>query len=193
MSRRKDFIMSNDLEMNYSTIFLLPVLEYDDKFLPKEFISAYIEDKTVTKIVLIFENTKSEDLSEILASVQSHQNFDSISYDDNNSEVVVKFILPKEYDIDFRLFKIGRYSKFSNKFKEVLLKRHGRATGNGKYITMIDTLYPDYKSKKFRADKIGVSISDLPNGEVMSIPDMDKELYFNIEELEKVQKYIIKE
>jgi len=182
--------MENDLQVNYTTIFLLPVLEYDVNFFPEEFISAYIIDKTQTQLALVFEKTGSEDLKESLISMESHVNFDRIEEDDD--EIIAIFNFPKEFDVDFKLFKIGRYSKLSNKFKELLLDRHGRETGNGKYITMIDALLPDHKSKQFRADKIGVSIADLPNGEVMSIPDMDLELFWKSDELDKIEKYINK-
>lgn len=192
MSRRKEYILNNDLEINYTTIFLLPVLEYDDSFFPKEFISCYIIDKSNTQLALVFENTKSEELTETLQNFKNHSLYDRMEYDDEDREIVVIFNFPKEFDTDFRLFKIGRYSKFSNKLKEILLDRHGRMTGNGKYITMSDALLPDYKSKKFRADKIGVSINDLPNGEVMSIPNFDLEYYYKVDELKKIEKYINK-
>jgi len=192
LSRRKEYILRNDLQMNYTTIFLLPVLEYDDSFFPKEFISCYIIDKLKTKLALVFENTNSEELKETIQNFHNHTLFDSIDYDDESKEIVVIFNFPEEFDTDFRLFKIGRYSKFSNKFKELLLDRHGRITGNGKHIRMIDALFPDHKSKKFRADKMGVSISDLPNQEVMSIPDFDLEYYYKVDELDNIEKYINK-
>ena len=53
---------------------------------------------------------------------------------------------------------------------------------------MIDVLHPGHLAKQYRADmmsaqykgSVPVSINDLPNGEVMSIPDIDKETYIKI-------------
>lgn len=170
------------------------MLGYDGYFFKvKEFISAYIIDETVTKLALVFENTDSDDLKEILHCLQNHEEFVSINFDDkDDSEVVVILKLPKEHSINFNMFKIGRYTKFDNNFKELLMEIHGRLTGAGKCIMMSDALFPNYQSKKYRADQLGVAISDLPNGETMSIPDMDRELYWKVDELSKMSKHIIK-
>lgn len=192
MSRRKEFITKNNLSVNYTTLFLLPVIEYSSKTLPKEFISAYMIDKSNTQLALIFENTDSNQLKQFLVDIQNDDLYSDMTYDDDNKEIILIFNFPKDFDLDFRLFKIGRYSKFSNKLKEILLNHHGRMTGNGKSINMIDALHPDYKSKKYRADQIGISINDLPNGEVISIPNMDNELYYKVDELKTIEKYINK-
>lgn len=192
MSRRKEFITKNNLSVNYTTLFLLPIIEYSSKTLPKEFISAYMIDKSNTQLALIFENTDSDQLKQFLVNIQTDKSYSHMDYDDDSKEVIVTFNFPKDFEIDFRLFKVGKYSKFSNRLKEILLTHHGRMTGNGKSINMIDALHPDYKSKKYRADQIGISINDLPNGEVISIPDMDKELYYKVDELKTIEKYINK-
>lgn len=149
-------------------------------------------DKSNTQLALIFENTDSNQLKQFLVDIQNDELYSDMTYDDDNKEIILIFNFPKDFDLDFRLFKIGRYSKFSNKLKEILLNHHGRMTGNGKSINMIDALQPDYKSKKYRADQIGISINDLPNGEVISIPNMDNELYYKVDELKTIEKYINK-
>lgn len=177
MSNRKKYISENDVKTNYSTIFLLPMLGYKEKFYTDEFISCYIEDDTQKRIVLCFENSSREEFKNIIWKMQTHEDFLSVDYEDENKEVVVVFKVPKSKEVDFNLFKLGRYTKFSNEYKESLLDYHGRKTGAGKCIMMIDSLNPDYLAKKYRADKMGVKITDLKDGEVMSIPDMNREIY----------------
>lgn len=192
-SERLKFIEDNDIKMNYTTIFLLPMLEYSkDFFKIKEFISSYIIDELKPKLVLIFEdnNDNEEDLKEILYCLQNHEEFVSIDKDDCG-DVIVTFNIPERYNDDFIMFKKGKYSKFSNNYKDVLLDNYGRVTGNGKCIMMSDALFPNHLAKKYRADQFGVSINDLPNGEVMSIPNMDLELYWKVTELSKMKKYIV--
>lgn len=187
MSERKKFIEDNDLKVNMTTIFLLPLLEYTSTFLTDEFIGAYIIDVLQPKLVLTFENSDTEGFKDIVWIMQQHDDFVSLEYDDDNKEVVVTFNIPKRYNEVFLNFKKGRYTKFDKEYKEILLDYHGRKTGDGKCIYMIDALYPDFLTKKYRADKLGVSPNDLPNGEVMSIPNMDMELYYKTSELNKIK------
>lgn len=190
MNNRNKYIKSNNLNKNYTSLFLLPLLEYSSQFFPKEFIDSYIISKN-KQIVCIFENSSSEDLKGTIWQMQNHDNFNSINYEDNNQEIIVIFDIPKEREVDFNLFLIGRYTKFSNDYKEILLDYHGRKTGAGKSIMMIDALFPDHLAKKYRVDKMSIpgespiSINDLPNGEVISLPDLDKEEYIKIDNLVK--------
>lgn len=187
MSTRKKYIVDNDLKENLTSIFILPMLEYPDEYFPKEFISAYLINDEVSKIVCTFENTDGEYFKNVILEMQNHDDYVGMDYDDDNKEIFVIFNIPKEFQVDFNLFKIGRYTKFSNKYKEILLSIYGRKTGNGTCIKMVDALFPDNAAKKFRADKMGVEISDLPNGEVMSLPNMEEEEYKKTSELTKIK------
>lgn len=184
-SERAKYIRENKIEENYSSIFLLPLYGYYYSFYPREFISTYLLDELKTKIVFCFNNSDSEELKEVVLKLQEDNNFFSIEYDNDNKEVVITLLLPKEFKIDFALFKIGRWSKLSTEFKELLLDFHGRQQGNGKQIMMMDCLFPNHQSLTFRAKSLGVGITDLPNSEVMSIPSLEDECY------RKVNDYIL--
>lgn len=197
MSKRREYITNNDINTNYTTIFLLPMLGYKNSFfIEKLFISAYILEDTQKKLVLCFDNSSDEEFKGMIWQMQSHDNFVSVDYDDEDKEVVVVFTVPENRIVDFNLFKIGRYTKFSNEYKEILLEYHGRKTGAGKCIMMIDSLFPDHLAKKFRADKMSalyrgstpVSINDLPGGEVMSRIDDHREYYIKTEFLIKKEE-----
>lgn len=189
ISRRRKYIEKENIKTNYSTIFIIPMLEYPSDYFPSEFISAYILDEKEPKIVCTFDNSDSEYLKGTIWEIQNHDDFLSLDYDDNNREIVVKFRVPKEFVIDYNLFKIGRYTKFSKKYKEILLDIHGRKTGNGECIKMVDALFPDMLSKQFRADQMGISVSELVDNEVMSIIDMKNEEYKTVDKFitERVQ------
>ena len=196
MSERRKYIIENDIKQNYSTIYLLPMLGYKkDFFSDDEFISSYIEEDISKKLVLCFVNSSSEEFKSLMWQLQQHEDFISINYDDNEKEVVVMFKISNQNEVDFNLFKIGRYTKLSNKYKEILLEYHGKKSGAGKCIMMIDSLYPDHLAKQYRADKmsafyvgsIRVSINDLPNGEVMSIINESREYYVKTSDLVKIE------
>lgn len=161
------------------------MLGFDKDFYPLEFISSYIIDELEPKLALCFKNSDSDDLKECLDVLQGSSTFKNIDFDDDNNEVITIHNIPKEHYDNFKNFKIGRYTQFDTDYKELLMDVHGRVSGNGTCIMMIDALYPSFQAKKFRADKSGCNITDLPNGEVMSIPDMDQELYCRTSELTK--------
>lgn len=185
MSRRKEYIDKEQIKLNYTTIFLLPMLGFTKEFYVDEFISAYMIDELKPKLALCFQNTDSNDLKECLTVLQNHDEFISMDYDDSEKEIVMILSIPEKHSENYKHFKNGRYTLFDSDYKEDLLDVHGRVSGNGKALMMIDVLHPSFQAKKFRADKSGCEINDLPNGEVMSIPDMDLELYCKTEELTK--------
>ncbi len=184
MDNRVKYIDDNGVKVNCTTLFLLPIYDMGGSDVPDEFISAYILDKLKPKIILCFENEKNDKFIKFIESLRSNENFIKEELDGEN-ELVVYMNIPKKFHIDFNLFKIGRWSKLSNDLKNLLLTKHGRKTGAGKYISMIDALFPDANARKVQADICGVDPRDLPNGEVFQIPNLDNELYCKISELNK--------
>ncbi len=185
-SERKKYLNDNEIKDNLTTIFLLPMFKYEFNFFPIEFISAYLLDELKPKIVLCFNNSDSQELKDTILELQENEHFFSEEYDDN--EIVIKLLLPKRFDIDFGLYKIGRWSKLSIELKEILVNYYGKSSGEGKRITIWDALYPNHQSLQFQAKRLGVSISELPNGEVFDIPDISREWYRKIEEFIKYEK-----
>lgn len=188
MNKRRQYIKDNKLKTTYTNIFLLPALGFNKKFYDSNFIEVYLIDVLKPKLALIFDNKESEEeLKECIFILQNHENYVDSYFDDDNREIVIIIDFPNEFKDDFLNFKKGRYTRFSKEYKNLLLEIHGSITGDGKYITVIDALYPDYKAKKYQADKFGVSVNDLPNGEVQGIPDMDLELYKKVDELYNIK------
>lgn len=184
MSTRKKYIEDNDLKMNMSTIFITPMLGFENNFLTDEFMSTYLVlDGDEPEIALVFENTDNYAFKDTIWILQQLDTFSSINYDDDDCEIIARFKIPELYKRDYTLIMDGKYSKISKGYKEVLLDYHGRKSGNGKCIYMIDALYPDHQTKAYRAEKLGVSVNLLPDGEVMSIPDKISEQYLRVDRL----------
>lgn len=165
------------LKYNHTTLYMLPSIGLSVMSMPKSFVSAYIIDEEKPKIALVFEGD--------MVILKTNADFIEKQII-NDSEYAYIYSVPEAFEVDYNLFKIGRYTKFSIKYKDLLLKHYGKISGAGEKITMIDSLYPDNISKSFRAKSLGVSISDLPNGEVASLPSLDKELYYNV--IKKIQE-----
>jgi hypothetical protein len=157
-------------------MFLMPAIGVNFSNMPSDFVSCYLIDDKTPKLVMVMTTEKSENpISAISAKITAKlSHTETLS---GGGEVAYFYDFPDQYIIDYNLFTIGRYTKFSLKYKDLLLNHYGRLTGAGNNITMVDALYPDADSKQFRAKQLGVKAEDLPNGEVMSVPNMDQELY----------------
>lgn len=171
MNTVKEYKDSLKLKYNHTTLYLLPCIGLSVVSMPKSFISSYIIDDEKPKIALVFEGD--------MVILKTNAEFIEKQII-NDNEYAYIYNIPKDFQVDYNLFKIGRFTKFSLKYKDLLLKHYGKISGAGEKITMIDSLYPDNISKSFRAKSLGVRVSDLPNGEVVSLPDMSKELYYEV-------------
>jgi hypothetical protein len=180
----KEYVNNLDNKRNYTTMFLMPALGVNFSNMPKQFISSFLIDGDKPQIVLILDT--SGDVKNPLELFETRIKTDLIRIDSfpDTNEIVYIYEFPNRYKIDYNLFMVGMFSKFSIKYKELLLNQYGRITGNGNSITMVDALFPEGKAREYRAKQLGVKVSDLPNGEVMSIPNMEYELYASL--LEKI-------
>jgi hypothetical protein len=187
----KEYVNNLDNKRNYTTMFLMPALGVNFSNMPKQFISSFLIDGDKPQIVLILDT--SGDVKNPLELFETRIKTDLIRIDSfpDTNEIAYIYEFPDRYKIDYNLFIVGMFSKLSIKYKELLLNQYGRITGNGNSITMVDALFPEGKAREYRAKQLGVKVSDLPNGEVMSIPNMEYELYASL--LEKINNNESKE
>jgi hypothetical protein len=180
----KEYVNNLDNKRNYTTMFLMPALGVNFSNMPKQFISSFLIDGDRPQIVLILDT--SGNIKNPLELFETRVKADLIRIDSfpDTNEIAYIYDFPPRYRVDYNLFMIGMFSKLSIKYKELLLNQYGRITGNGNSITMVDALFPEGKAREYRAKQLGVKVSDLPNGEVMSIPNMEYELYASL--LEKI-------
>ena len=138
------------------------------------------------KILLVFDNTYDCDAykSVVYKLINCYMYLDS-EYIDDGSEMVMYFEIPKEYLEDFKKFKDGNYSGFSNKFKDRLILNYGKASAKAfNEYSMFDGLYPTEKKRGERAEYCGVNISMIK--EVWSKPDLLYEEFHNIQKLREI-------
>ncbi len=118
-------------EYNKSTIFLLPMLAECKGFLNTEnrklLVNIYYhteEDLNYNKsfknrIYCVFKNTPEFNSDSNLNKLKQSSNYIGINRIDNY--VIIIFKVPYTYLGDYLLFKKGKYSKISDKYKKILL------------------------------------------------------------------------
>ena len=85
--------------------------------------------------------------------------------------------MPKNHKRNYKLFKNGKYSKFSKTYKIDILDFHDLEMSS----EIGQILFQDDKRKKVMEEKLGVILED--NSELLSIINKDEEI-FNIEKYE---------
>lgn len=189
MITRKELIKKNDLKPTKTTVFFLPIFEYNMVRYKPYLINFYISDfKEDPKITMVFENSEDICFIDFITVLMENPYFNQ-SWDDHN-EISLEFSLPREYEYDFDMFLLGKYSEFSDKFKNLLLKTYGREKSDNNKVTMYEVLYPSDLKRKLIAEDLNVNLKVVPN-EVFSVPNIDDERYLTIKEFKK--KYNNKE
>lgn len=148
------------------------------------------------QIVYVFDHIDYEPLATDIYKLQSHSSFVDIDYADNEKEVVVYLDVPIEFRRDFDKFIQGKYSEFSDRYKELLTKRYGDGrqeginTKNGlPNISVYDMINPEPDQKKLLASCLssaGSTVNWRDLKEIASPPDTEAERFRTIEELVKL-------
>lgn len=108
----------------------------------------------------------------------------SVKY--NNKLVILIFEAPKKFNKDYKKFLQGRYSKFSEEYKQQLLKYFPKyVTENGKkrLHNNYAIIYPDNNYRKLLEARLDVSLNE--NSEIYSKPDIEEET-LNIDIIESL-------
>lgn len=165
--------------------FILPMCNISSTKLPHNFINAYINDEK--SIVLVFEKLNNEDslnFNKFLQTLDDNKQY--VKYEEDVDEIILHFNIPECYINDFELFKQGSYSRFSEKYKEVLIVHYGRISLKENHtVSMYNTIYPQEFKRKQIADRLGVDIKLIE--EVFDKPDLEREQYIPIYKTEPIQ------
>lgn len=182
MSFRVEWKNKNDIKGNKTTIFLLPTFGYSKSFYTQYLIDCYIKDITSNQIVICFQNVDDIRLTEQIYRLCAHHGFQESYTDDEDKELVILMSIDKEFYLDFKRFLEGRYSKFSNNLKDLLMKQNEGKTGKDHKVSVFDVLYPKEEKATQIAEYLDVNINEIPN-ELLDKPNLEVELYKTIEEL----------
>lgn len=181
MSLRKKIIQKKKLKSNKTRQFLVPLLGYPLSYYTNHFIEAYIIVDDDPRLVCIFDNIDNEDLNIHLIRLENHHCFNKSFKDDKNKELVYVFDIDGIFQKDFKKFLEGKYSELSGRMRAILEKEYGKTTVLDSHVaTMFDTLYPTPRKIKMLADHLGVEEKEIV--EVLDKPNIDNEIYRNIEE-----------
>jgi hypothetical protein len=167
---------------NKSDTYILPMLGHTglefmgDKFPMNLYRNCFIGDNTS-------KGKKFEDKIFILYKFSGKEGFDKMeeylkqnayyldSYDPDYEHVMYVFNIPIEFEKDYHLFKEGKYSQLSDRYKQHIMKFHALNSSDGPVQVMykVDAL----KSKLEKS--LGVNLPQ--TAELSSVPDMGREIY----------------
>lgn len=194
-SRRREWIKGIDY-IKKSEIFLLPMLN----------TSLYHQNKDINylidicflqmgfpQIVVIFDNIDYIPLKEDVHRLSMCLEYVDSEYNDDDKELCMFFDVPKEYKKDFELFTQGMYSQFTEKYKQLLVKKYGNTREKGltlrtllPNIGVYDAIYPLDDTKKLIAKCLSTSnhrVDWKEIKEVLDPPNIELEEFKLIEEL----------
>lgn len=174
--------------------FLLPLLETPLIHTNKDtnyLIDVLTVQSGFPQIVTIFDNIDYEPLSMDIYRLNNNSLYIDSNYDDDNKEVCLFFDIPREYRNDYELYIQGKYSQFSDKYKQLLVKTYGSGRLNTyseitglPHVSIYDAIYPTDEKRKAIASSLKCSVDDIV--EVLSPPDMEFEEYKTIEQLKEL-------
>jgi hypothetical protein len=167
-----------------SSIFIMPMLGGNKKlfFWDRLFVNAFIETPEEEDCIALLYRWSSDPLFIKFEKALSKFKSFRAKYDPNPYYVLFVFDVPKNHKRNYKLFKKGKYSKFSKTYKINILDFHDLEIDN----EIGQILFQDPKRRKAMEDKLGVTLED--DSELLSIINKDEE-FFNIEKY-KLNKLI---
>lgn len=167
----------------YSTIFLLPAMKMDKKVLDKYgFVNCYWGDKGHDveykfALYILVEPSLDSDFKAFVEAESKKEEFLE-DYDVGENQVMLVYKFPKQYEKEYKYFKVGEYSKFSKKYVEGCFPMTKKENKDGKTRTISSVFSGIFNKeewlKEYWERKLGVDI--LPD-EYWSVPDEKKEIF----------------
>ncbi len=208
MSTRRKIIKDNKLyngKSTKATHFLLPFYGMGKSYYTDYLISVNIKDDPhEPRVVFVFDNFDEEELLMHLYKLHNHHCFDESWNDDEDKEVCLSMKIPKEFLNDYRLFLDGKYSQFSEKYKELLIKLYGRGvhptfqvdekghkigfSETGHKVSVYEAISPTHEKRLAIGRRLGLELPK--DAEVFDRVNLEEESYLSIKELK--EKYGVK-
>ncbi len=190
MNRRKR-IEKN--KKNKCNPFILPMVGINYRNLPSNFINSYISKDY--HVIMVFDKTDEYDeiFYHFLDRTRNNIRWYRSSEEDID-EISLVFEIPEIYKNNFDLFMLGRYTEFTESYKGVLCNFFGKKTRKElehlEDMTEFDVIYPREFKRKQIAEHLSYNNSVIDwkiINEVLSRPDLEKEIYKSIKILEAQQ------
>ena len=164
------------VEKTQATRFMLPLVsahsgEQFPSYLKDGFENCYLYSED--KIILVY--TITDDIKNLDENFSKNKLFvDSIDIG-NEQKVGYIFNIPEEYKNDMELFKEGKYSEFSDDYKQLILKFWDIA---GSYNVFQGILYKTQQGKEYYEQEN--NSKETAEGEYWPKPNIEKEQFSNM-------------
>ena len=157
-------------------------------------VNIIIEDR---QAVLIFDNKSDDDsFKTLIYKLTCHHSYieESSRFGDYSNELILNFRIPDEYKEDFDKFILGKYSKFSDKFKNRLKSVHNQheTSEHVGFYSWYDGLHPSENKIMERANELGFK-NWKEIRELWSVPDIKYEIFYDIDELRSIYNSLLKD
>lgn len=183
MSKRIELV---GLKPTKTCTFILPMCNLNKKQMSFNFINAHLTRNE--EVVLIFEKLENNhDFNNCLNTLKNNPYFKNI--EENEDEIILYFVISAEYLKDLYLFKEGRYSEFSEEFKQLLIHNYGRISNTKDYkVNVYNAIYPqEFKKKQIVEhlyDNVDAKHAIKYIKEVLDIPDLEYEYYIPLDKIQ---------
>lgn len=184
-----------DEQKTYTTLFLVPILGINEGYLRRfGFVNGYLTDvnhetEYENCIYLVFKpaNLKEFELF-VKAEKKRMGGFLLEDYDCGFNYVVLVYKIPDPFIADYKLFKEGKYSKFSAEciklFPETVMRTDEDGFERVDHSLYFHVFNRSQALRGYWEEKLGTELSE--DAEFMSIPNMKKEAF-------DIHKYIKEE
>jgi hypothetical protein len=167
---------------NKSRTYLMPLLSKDIDIEFEYLIkNTYIKfDRDIgcieQPIAILFENENTEAFKEYHDYLLNHKLFFDQYLFTSNDDILFIFRFPDRYKEEYKLFKEGKYSKFSKEAKGLIISYSAEAYVYPPLVEdLMGVLWKQKSRKKKLEDSLGMSISD--DSELASKVQFDTETF----------------
>ena len=169
-----------------SKLFILPMLCDNVRFgeFSQYFVDINISIEKMYIYVLLDNTYTDEGLRNLVYKLENHYSWISSDYVDDNEVLMLSFNVIKEYSQDYKKFIDGKYSEFSDKYKQQLLKIHDNYESCSTYskVSVYDALHPSEKKRAEIAKELGVEIKYMSH-ELFDPPNILYEEYMDLDKM----------
>lgn len=172
MAKRTD--LTKEIEFySKTTDFILPMLGNHISIYSKYLYNVYLHPEFEDCICVVFNQNNDEELMNKLESTDGY--IDDIEV--KNKQIYI-FKLPDEFLPNLKLFKLGKYSKFDKKYKEVILLNNipNKIDFEINDCILYGILYHKDKMKAYWEEKLDAKLPY--DAEYWSVPNLNEETLF---------------
>lgn len=186
--QRKHVKRDGSIKHTLTSTFLLPTVGVNLKGFGRSFINAYISTEKFISVYVVCNNNDN-DTGLLSAIVKARINDNFIETEVIEDEIIIKFKIPQEYYEIYKLFLTGKYSKFPDQYKKVLVGIYGiEVIQHDHTVLEYDILFPrDYKRKQIarRLSNINSEVDYKLIDEVIDAPDLEYETFKELKDIIK--------